>query len=168
MANWQPIPGFSDYEINEAGAVVCTADHYLHTGRRLLSQHVQNGVYHVYLVSDAGRRVKVAVRSLVLLAFRGEKAAGTRIIHRDGDSSNHCLANLEYATLKGLLPKARKGYAKKLSPQDVSEIRRLLAAGDTVRRRIAEQFGIDPSMITMIGNGKRHNDSLRRLGAEEV
>lgn len=152
---FQTIPNFTDYEINEAGDIVCTADHHQYTGRRSVQHGLRHGIAFVQIVDDEGQRRAVAVRSLVLLTFRGEKQAGTRIVHKNGNTRNHRLSNLDYAPLKTHLPKVRKSYVKKLTAQDVSEIRRLLTTA-IPQRRIAVQFGVHESMITMIRNGKRH------------
>jgi hypothetical protein len=152
------IPDFSDYEINEAGDIVCTVDHHQYTGRRAVQQGQRHGIAFVQIVNDEGQRRAVSVRSLVLLTFRGEKPVGTRIVHRDGNTLNHRLSNLDYAPLKTLQPKSPKPPKerwRKLTPEKVSEIRRLLGE-KVVKREIAKRFAIDPSMVTLIGNGKRH------------
>ena len=153
------IPGYEDYQINEAGDIVCTVDHHQYTGRRSVQHGLRHGIAFVQIVNDEGKRRAVAVRSLVLLTFCGEKKAGTRIVHKNGNARDHRLSNLDYAPLKTHLPKPRKGRWRKLSAEKVSEIRRLLRQEVVKKSQIARQFGIDPSMITLIGNGKRHADA---------
>lgn len=155
MSDFRTIPGFSDYQIDPLGEIVTRVAHRQFKAGHKSRQQIRHGMYFAQIVCDAGYRNPVAVRTLVMLAFCGKKPDGMRIIHKDGNPLNHHLDNLEYVLLKGRPPYVRKGYAKKLCAEQVSEIRRLLAAGE-VKRRIARQFGIDPSMVTMIGNGKRY------------
>ena len=151
---FRTIPGYSDYQTNRAGEVICAAKHYRHPARWSVHQWMQQAVYYVDILRDGGARHKVAVRKLVMLTFRGPAPQGTRICHQDGNPRNHHLRNLDYVPLKKLLPKVLKGRARKLSDGQVSEIRRLIAGG-LPQCRIAERFAVDEAMISKIKMGQR-------------
>lgn len=159
MSTFCTIPGFSDYQINPAGEIVCLVVRSrtrTHAAHRPVSQHIRHGMYFVGIINDSRCRHYIPVRKLVLLTFCGPAPAGTRICHKDGNPLNHHVDNLDYAPLKKLLPKVRKGYPHKLSDGDVSEIRRLIDSG-IVQQCIADEFHVDKSLITYIKQGKRRN-----------
>ena len=158
MDDWRIIPGFSTYQCNPVGDVVSLVGRHRYRAGRQVLRHIREGKWFSYVVNDAGHRLPVAVRRLVMLAFCGPQPPGQRIYHRDGNLFNHRLDNLYYGALKTLLPKepaAHTGRPPKLSAGDVSEIRRRCGTKEK-RRQIAREFGIDPSLVTYIAQGKRY------------
>lgn len=159
MTTFRTIPGFSDYQINPVGEIVCLVVRSrtrTYAACRSVKQHIRHGMYFVGIINDSRYRHYVSVRKLVLLTFCGAQPVQTRIRHKDDNPLNHHLDNLEYVPLKKSLPKILKGRPRKLSANDVSEIRHLIAEGE-MQQDIANEFDVSEALITYIKQGKRYN-----------
>ncbi len=92
------------------------------------------------------------VHRLVLLAFAGPCPEGMEGCHNDGNRLNNVPGNLRWDTRKSNVADTRRhgnfnqgsrcSYAK-ITEDDVVEIRRLYAAGNTSYQKIATRFKID-------------------------
>lgn len=110
-----------------------------------------------------GRRVPRSVSHLVLLAFVGPRPEGTEACHfPDPNPLNNRPENLRWDTKSenqldalrlGRKPVGSKVYGAKLAEQDVPEILRLRAQGETFRA-IAARFGVTPMAIYHVAAGR--------------
>ena len=121
----------------------------------------KEGYYSVGM-SGTYRRGFVLVHRVVLLAFVGPAPEGTECRHLDGNRLNPCLANLKWGTRQenatdrithGTTNRGRKCHSAKLVEQDVVEIRRRIAAGESYSR-IARDYGVTRGCIKGVAKGK--------------
>lgn len=98
----------------------------------------------------AGLSRRFKVHRLVCEAFHGAPPEGADTAHLDGNRTNNAASNLAWVSRKenmahkhmhGTAQKGERGPGAKLSQDQVDEIRRREAAGES-RPRLAEEFGI--------------------------
>lgn len=161
---WRPVPGFEGrYEVSDAGRVrsldrMCVGRDgrsELHRGRVLKPQRLKNGYFEVSLMAP-GQKRHWTVHSVVAAAFLGPRPTGHDVLHRDGNRGNNTASNLTYGTRSDNLRDCysyggRKGNGK-LFRDDVLEIKRRLAAGDSCGA-IAKDYGVNSAAIYHIRNG---------------
>lgn len=94
-----PIPGYSRYEIDEAGTV-----YNVRTGKPLRASVNRHGYHKVnlYVSTDEGSKEKHTkyIHKLVSEVFLGPCPEGLITLHGDGNKSNNHLRNLRYGTYK--------------------------------------------------------------------
>lgn len=111
-----------------------------------------NGAYLMVWLSQ--KKGPVDVHVLVALAFLGGIPKGYEVNHKDGNTHNNHVDNLEVVTkLQNLQHAWQLGLNKvakpKLTPDIVREIRKLAAQG-IPQKVIAQQFGLDQSGVSDI------------------
>lgn len=167
---WLDIPGHPGYQASDRGRVR-SLDRFVKRknggkaaikGRVLKPSVGQNGYPMVAIWFD-GKAATKTVHSLVLRAFRGDPKAGQECRHLDGDRTNAALANLRWGTrsenmadklLHGTSPRGESCGTSKLTVDDVREIRRRLAEGET-GRSLAKHYGVHDVTISNIKHGDR-------------
>lgn len=165
MEVWKDIPGYEGrYQASSEGRIrsldrpVRVVAHGTETTRIMKGRILRPGKYspsgHVSVVLGHGAPGS-PVHQLVALTFLGPRPAGTEVCHADGNPLNNAVNNLRYDTRReNILDVYRQGAAyKKLNMNDVQQIRKLLAEGRT-GREIADRFGISPTCVTNIKNGR--------------
>lgn len=98
-----------------------------------------------------------------MAAFVGECPPKLQVNHKDGQRSNNALSNLEYVTCsenhkhayavlgrKKTITKGEKNGRAKLNIAQVEEIRRMYARGGISQQKIADQYGVNQTMIGFI------------------
>jgi len=106
------------------------------------------------------------IHRLVMQAFVGPVPTGCEVNHRNGDSSDNSLGNLEYCThrenaihafrMNLISPPRYRGHLhpnSRLCEADVRRIRRLLAAGSRLVA-LSREYGVSTSLIWRIKNRK--------------
>lgn len=162
---WKPVVGFEDrYEVSSLGRVrslTHTVPHLRGTrtipGRVLKPQQQASG--HLYIKSLGGRRGKIAwIHRLVYEAFVGPIPSRMDIRHLDGNPQNNTPENLAIGTRVENAHDVYRygGKYRKLTRDDVFEIRRRLSAGDA-QPEIAADFGVTPATISNINTRKTFN-----------
>jgi hypothetical protein len=151
MERWKPIPDFANYEVSDLGRV-----RNVKTGRILKANPRTSG--HPALRLGAGN--PRAVHRLVLLAFLGPAPPGAEARHLNGVKTDNRFENLVWDTRRAnmLDRKWHDGTSiYKLAPDDVRQIRLMLAAG--VRGwRIARLMKVAPWTIWYVQKGITHED----------
>lgn len=107
-----------------------------------------------------GKPVKHNVHRLVAEAFLGPCPRGYECHHKDGNRANPLLGNLEWVTPEVNQQESwgagRKHPGAKLTREDVLQIKvRLEGEGHGAGRVLAQEYGVDPSTISAIKNGRR-------------
>ena len=132
-----------------------------------LRQRDCDGYMHVTVAVYRGRvreRHRHSVHRLVLMAFKGvpEKNANHGR-HLDGDSRNNALDNLEWGTARenaadavrhGTLGKGMAAHRRKLTAEQVQEIRRRLADGEQ-DAALAKEFRVSRYYPTKLVQERR-------------
>jgi len=107
MENWKDIPGFSDYEISDAGTIRSKERvkkfkngrevKFLSKEKRLRT-HPQNGFLMTDLIDDKGQRKTVYPHKAVALAFLVNKKPKENkvVVHLDGNFQNNHISNLKW------------------------------------------------------------------------
>lgn len=105
----------------------------------------------------------MAVHSLVCTAFHGPRPSPKhQVAHKDGDKTNNAAVNLRWATAKeniadkilhGTMAHSEANGRAKLTIEQVREIRRRMAEGET-QKGLAQAYGVAASNISHIATGK--------------
>lgn len=90
---WKIIDGFTDYRVSENGDVYSTKRN------KILRQHERKNYLGVYLYAKDNRQYKL-VHRLVANAFIPNPNNLPQINHKDENSLNNCVDNLEWCTAK--------------------------------------------------------------------
>jgi hypothetical protein len=146
---WLPAVGYEGlYEISDFGRVrrIEGAFYWRPSAKILAPQFSHDGYCKVFLskTGNAGKKQWEFMHCLVAAAFIGPKPPGHDVDHLDGNRANNQIENLRY-----LYHKENK--RKKLSHQDVAEIRRLCLEGFN-QYELAQMFGVRQSHISRIAN----------------
>jgi hypothetical protein len=123
-------------------------------GFKKLAQHKHCTGYMTVSYCRHNRHVNTRVHKLVALAFLGERNPGMQVNHKNGDKTDNRLENLEYVTGLENVRHAREvlGHKggpsrynpvphRKLSENDVLEMRRARRNGDTINA-ISRRYGV--------------------------
>ena len=132
----KPIPNFTGYKVDRDGAVWSNRQSIGNKWKRMKQSINRNGYKFVAIVRDDGARKTVKVHRLMLLAYVGEPLPHqTHTRHLDGDPLNNRISNLAWGTPKENAADSRfhGTQSTKIKAVDVREIRRLRAAGLSVR-----------------------------------
>ena len=166
---WVDAYGLPRFEVSDCGNIRRKSD------KRLMKLNLGKNGYLRF--TDSTLKKTVNVHRLVLCSFHGNSALECN--HKDGVKSNNCLGNLEFVTVSQNAlhrvrvlgkhnlqphygddnparknpPKGEKHPRAKLSDVAVLKIKELLGK-DITKKRIAEDFGVTPSLITRIATGK--------------
>ena len=164
---WRTAPGFPAYSVSSHGRVRRDwAARGAKVGRLLRTPPDANGYAVVNLSRGYGDQERVYVHRIVALAFLGEPTEERRqIAHWDGNPANAAASNLRWATqAENEADKTRHGrrrgsgaHARKLSPEDVKEIRAMLSLGMTLRK-VSSAFGVAHSAVGDIKYGKTYTN----------
>lgn len=173
---WAPIPGYEGfYEVSACGLVRSLGRQiYRSTGAveerpgRVMRQHVAGKGYQYVTLSVNGVRAQVGVHRLVALAFLGLDF-GRHVNHIDLYKKNNRVENLEWVTRGENAQHAKRAgryelqhiagqtlarnnhrRAKKLTLEQVEEIKRLACTGSRKQKDIAIEFGVTQSTVSKI------------------
>ena len=163
MSEIRPIPGFEGYGASDDGLIWSAwgmgKSGLTHQWIRPLRPGRQNSGYWIVALHRHGSQHTRTVHRLVWEAFHGPRPDGMEINHRNGDKADNSLANLELVTSSGNKAHARSigltpaRTTSKLTPENVSEIRKALVAGES-QSSVAARFGVRQPAISDIVTGK--------------
>lgn len=161
---FREIPGYPRYAINQSGTIlsICVGGYEDKTrlwsdAKKINADTDKDGYPRVSLIHN-GRRLTAKVHKLVLLTFVGQCPNGMQCRHLDGNKTNNHVLNLAWGTraenandkmLHGTTTKGEKSNTAKLTADDVIEIRKRFANGET-QTAIAKDFSVTQSSISLI------------------
>lgn len=163
---WKDIPGYEGrYQASTEGRIR-SVDHRVRVvahgtestrlmkGRVLRPGKLKDG--HVSVVLGHGAHGSL-VHRLVMLTFVGPVPEGCEVCHNDGNPQNNALENLRYDTRSENIKDVMRqgGRWRKLSAEDVREIRRLFGEGWT-GAAIARRFCMSQTQISKIKLGRTY------------
>lgn len=157
---WRPVVGFEGfYEVSSLGRVRSSdaRNNRTYPGRIRLLRIDKCGYLSVGL-SVGGVHSTWRIHQLVAPAFLGPYPPDCEVNHKDGNKCNPLPDNLEYVSHR---QNVRHGYmngltkGKKLTEVDAAQIR----SSNEPNPILAERFGVDKCIISMIRNGRRWNRS---------
>lgn len=160
---WRPVVGWEGvYDVSSLGRVRRVKSY---NNRRcgVINPQPNHFGYPQSSLADGSRRRTVRIHCLVAAAFLGPKPSGMEINHKNGIKTDNRTRNLEYVThsenglhaFRVLLrpPVSNKGQAAgraKLTDDQVRQIRSRYAAGGVTQQVLADQFGVNQTMIGFI------------------
>lgn len=153
---WKQVPGYEwRYEVSDQGNV---RSWITTSGKRREKPKILNPQYcgKKYLqVVLQGQQEKV--HRLVAIVFLPRTTGKDQVNHIDGDKENNKIENLEWCTQSENQTHSYKtGITKrKLTPENVKEIRHLYANTKVTQKKIAEYFGIYQQHVSAIINNKK-------------
>jgi HNH endonuclease len=108
---------------------------------------------------EVGRGSKTTryVHSLVLEAFVGPKPAGHTAHHWNRDQTDNRLVNLRWATED---QNQRNKFQRKLTDEQVREIRRRHSTGEMGCKRLATLFGVNRTTVRELVKGRTYRELL--------
>lgn len=146
---WTDVPGYPGYQVTATGAI---------RGPRKVLRPMSTPDGYLYVITGARRKLRV--HHAVLLAFAGPRSDGQECRHRDGNSTNNSLLNLQWGTrLENSADKARHGTephgeakpGARLTLAQVKEIR----LDDRASRTVGADYGVSHTAIQRIRRGER-------------
>ena len=169
---WQPVAGYEGlYEVSDLTRVKSLDRTVIRCDGRLrrfpgvvLTQWVNSSGYLCVNLSKNGVCTSHPVHSLVAAAFIGPRPPGLQVHHGPARQHNNSPSNLSYGTAKenaadklrdGTLTSGERNGRSKLTNAQVLQIRRLLEnAPRGTTARLAREFGVSFSTVSMIKRGK--------------
>lgn len=166
MEEWKDIPDYEGhYQVSSEGHVrsldrmvsAGPAGQRLVPGQYLATKTIKGG----YLTVSLSRQQKsrqFGVHTLVMLAFRGPRPAGTEVCHNNGIPNDNRLDNLRYDTRKnnhqdkrahGTMARGSKINTSKLTEEQVVAMRFERVAGATVEA-LATSYGVSSVAVSKI------------------
>ena len=136
---------------------------------KVLKLRINSGGYYCVGLSKNGNKATFSVHQLIAQAFIPNPENKRTVNHINGIKTDNNLSNLEWATYSENLVHAydcglrspvslesvgQKNYKRKLKPEQVIEIKRLLEAGGLTHKEIATKFNVARSTIAGIKLGR--------------
>lgn len=161
----RPVTGYDGYFVSAVGDVFCTRPingkgSAIAPLRPVKLCKGTNG----YLQFGADKK-KIRVHRAVAEAFLGPCPEGCEVAHKDGNQANNSASNLEYVhhsanekmkRLHGTAPIGSKNGASKLTQPQVDDIVTRVRNGKRgTARKVAQEYGISESLVSMLVSGKR-------------
>lgn len=144
---WEPVRNRSNYVVSNHGRV------YNAKTRRFCHGCLDKNYVRIHLYQD-GKGCKRYLHCIVIDSFVGKKPSGNEVNHKDLNTKNNHLSNLEYVTpssnSKHAMLLGRK--AKKLTIKKVWRIRNLIQKGLS-QYRIARMLKINQSCVSDVCTG---------------
>src|SRR5512139_1540463 len=151
---WKSIPEYPGYEVSDHGRVrsyYCRAlGGFCQTPQRILRPGVNRGYEYVKVAS--GKRKRIPVSHLVLVAFIGPRPPNAEACHADGNRANNRLENLRWGTHRDNLNDVHLKHRGISREELVRELRNRAANGES-RKSLAEQFGLSVAYVNGIVSG---------------
>lgn len=165
---WKSIDGYPAYEVSNLGRV---RSYFLKGRISKVSDEPQRilkggrtkcSYWVVTLIGDSGPRTRF-IHQLVAEAFIGPRPEGYFVCHKDDNKDDNRASNLCYGTPQDNTNQAIEngvefGRPKKLSEQEVVEIRNARIKGVETNSEIAQRYNVSVVMVQKIGTGKRYAD----------
>jgi hypothetical protein len=170
--------GFPNYRVGTDGSVWgrCNTRGRPTASWHLLKPRLSGPAWSRYFAVALPGRVQRKVHRLVLEAFVGPCPPGMECRHLNGVRTDNRLVNLAWGTKQenaadvrrhGHFAFGSRHVNSKLVEQDIPEILRLLAAGESLQK-VAARFGVCPSTVWLIARGRRWKHALDGLAGTDV
>ncbi|OUQ22164.1 hypothetical protein B5E80_15305 [Flavonifractor sp. An135] len=169
---WKDIPGYEGrYQASTYGRIRSVDREITQIGRwgrpftrklkgRVLRPAATKKDPHLYVILGHGANGST-VHSLVARTFLGPPCEGEEVRHLDGDAANNRVENLAYGSrTDNILDVFRINRSwRKLSLQDMREIKHRLDAGET-GASVARSFGVSATTISRVKLGRYRSCSI--------
>lgn len=159
-----PVPGFKNiFEVSDQGRVYRVVSTYGRPTRKLRKPERIKGGYLRVSLQHRKKRVRILIHRLVAMVFLGDCPDGFEVNHKDGDKENNAVSNLEYVTPKenvrhslaklGVQRASGEHHAmRKLSWQQVREVRTKWLNDRVTKKQLAAEYGVSESAIGRVIN----------------
>lgn len=151
---WKEIPNFPGYEVSDLGRVRCWRPWGFRrvTGEPRIVKAKGHGTKRYLAVVLGYRGPTKEIHRLVAELFVPGRSPGLDAAHQNGNKHDNRAANLRWKTRQeNVGDKRRHGtWGRKLSIDDVREIRRLYATGQFTQVEVGTMFGITQGTVGKI------------------
>jgi hypothetical protein len=172
MRKWKPIKGYEGfYEVSNDGLVKSLERRvpyrikgYTRRQKERIMKPSEDGYGYPFVILNRGGKGKTRkVHQLVAETFIG-KEKGKQVNHKDGNTRNNHVDNLEYVTPKentwhaitelGHRRDGEHHWHSKVINEDVKKMRKMYKTGDYTQFDLSDIFGIHRGQISKILNHK--------------
>lgn len=161
---WSSVPNFPNYEVSSFGRLRRIKKSWSQLPGPLTPFTVTNG-YKQFQFHNNGAKKALRIHTIVLEVFDREKIGIEEANHKDGDTSNNNINNLEWVTPSQNMkhaydtklhpkPYGDKSHFSKLTPSQVNEIRVKICDGLMSMISIAKEYSVSRYCIYRIRDGK--------------
>lgn len=167
---WKAIDGYPGYEVSTLGRVKSLVKAYRREDIILKGSPNTTGYILVQLYPEPRKRKSLLVHRLVMLTFQPNPMMDElEVNHKDLDTTNNKMSNLEWVTQKENkehywknpkignrlpTPSGETHHLSKLTEAQVLEIRRLYATNEHgTRKKLREAYGVSEGCIRNILDG---------------
>jgi hypothetical protein len=153
---WKPVPEFKGlYEVSNHGRI-----RTIKTGKIKKPTIDKKDGRPAVLLWEKNKYKLRRVGRIVLRAFCGEPISGHECCHNDGDPTNNHLSNLRWDTAsanqKDRVKHGTSNRGEQCGTAKLTEAQaRAIIADRRLHRIIAEEYGVQQSMVSRIKSGKR-------------
>ena len=150
--SWKPILGYEGlYYVSNYGRIK------KHDSNHIMKQNFSRDYLILGLTGYDGKRKTLRVHRLVAMTFQLNNDISLEVNHKNGIKSDNRNINLEWVTHKSNSEKiySSGNHSKKLKPEMVVEIKKLLVSGEILQIEIAKKFNVSRSTISEINTGKK-------------
>lgn len=157
---WKPVVGFEGaYEVSSLGRVRSLDRIVKHwrggpkkwMGRMLSPSPNRDGYLTLTLTANGDVR-NTMVHNLVAEAFVPNSENLPEVDHKNLDRANNSVDNLQWVARVQNVPRGERMGSAKLTEEDVINIRAVLATKEFTQKELAEEYGVDSSLISRIKN----------------
>ena len=145
----KPIKGYEKfYSADESGFI------WSHRQKKPLKIFINNSGYECLVLNSGKNRKKFLVHRLIAQTFIPNPKKLKCVNHKDGNKRNNVLKNLEWVSysenIQHALKSGRPFGRRKLTEEQVKEIRNIYAEGLTKQIELAKAYSIDQTVISEI------------------
>lgn len=116
----------------------------------------EKGYYRTRIRRNDGKKHSLYVHSVVLIVFVGKRPENMQAMHLNGNNQNNYVKNLKWGTMIENMNDRIKhnGFAKKLTIEQVLEIRMRYKEGNKNQTKLAKKYKVNQTTIRDIVNFK--------------
>lgn len=168
MEYWKTIEGYEDYEVSSLGRIRSNKSNRKSI---ILKERYSKDGYIQYALLKNGKAKYIRIHRLVAEYFIPNPENKPTVNHKDGDKTNNCVENLEWATLSEQiqhaydlgLKKPMKGNAQVnhvLTTEQVIEIRKIYKAHDKEfgMKALAKKYGVSEPTINRVAHHRSYKN----------
>lgn len=159
---WRSVPEYEGlYYVSNLGRIL---KHGYPDGDKIMRQNISERYLVVGLSDWNGKRRTHRVHRLVARAFKKNKNLALEVNHINGIRTDNRESNLEWIqhSENSKHTYLSGNYSKKLTPEDVIEIKKMLKKG-VVQKNIAKKFNVSTTTICEINKNKKWIDVPDRV-----
>jgi hypothetical protein len=162
---WLPIPGMEVYAVSTHGRIKSLRRNLLMSVHQMKGAREGSARYWSVSLSLGGNVQRVSVHRAMAEAFIGLAPPNSQVIHKNGDSLDNQLENLEWKSREsvnilnrrhGLTSLGEASDSSSLTDAQARDLRERIAAGDQ-GSNLAREFKVSQSTVSLIKRGRTYH-----------